>query len=401
MNPKILSAVVQLSNQELLARVKRLADREREATASLIAHLAELDERRLYLAEGYSSLFTYCTQELHLSEHAAYGRIEAARIIRKFPVILEMLEQGSMNLTTVCLLVGHLTPDNHREVLDAARHKSKRQVEELLAHLHPQPLVPSSIRKLPIANQAAAPPPGQRVADPSQTGDDQRVELLGLPSSAFTPSQSRPAVIAPLSPERYRVQFTASTETYKKLRLAQDLLRHQIPDGDPAAIIDRALTALLEDLAKKKLAAADRPRESCGASPGSRHIPAEVKRAVWLRDGGRCAFVGRNGRRCTDQGFLEFHHVTPYATGGPPTVDNIELRCRAHNEYEAELNFGPHRRSVVREQRAPYLIPDQATASSVRTALTPLQLGRDLCLSSSCGRSSEFSRFPMTQRAPA
>lgn len=92
----MLSSVAQLSNQELLAQVKRLAAREREATAILIAHLAELDERRLYLAEGYSSLFAYCTQVLHLSEHAAYGRIEAARIVRRFPVILEMLEQGSV-----------------------------------------------------------------------------------------------------------------------------------------------------------------------------------------------------------------------------------------------------------------------------------------------------------------
>ncbi len=119
----MLSSVAQLSDQELLARVKRLAAREREATASLLAHLAELDERRLYLAEGCSSLFTYCTQVLHLSEHAAYGRIEAARAGRRFPVILEMLCDGSVNLTTVGLLATHLTHENHREVLDGARHK--------------------------------------------------------------------------------------------------------------------------------------------------------------------------------------------------------------------------------------------------------------------------------------
>ena len=119
----MLSAVGQLSNHELLARVKHLAEREREATAALIAHLAELDERRLYLAEGCSSLFTYCTQVLRLSEHAAYGRIEAARMVRRFPVLLERLEEGSVNLTTVGLLAAHLTHENHRELLDMARHK--------------------------------------------------------------------------------------------------------------------------------------------------------------------------------------------------------------------------------------------------------------------------------------
>jgi len=161
--------------------------------------------------------------------------------------------------------------------------------------------------------------------------------------------QPRPAVVVPLAPERYKVQFTASAETYEKLRLAQNLLRHEIPNGDPAAIFDRALTVLLEDLAKRKLAATDRPRGGRGPVSNSRHIPAEVKRAVWLRDGGRCAFVGRNGRRCTEQGFLEFHHVSPYAVGGQPTVDNIQLRCRAHNGYEAELDFGPRKQPVVRE----------------------------------------------------
>jgi hypothetical protein len=144
-----------------------------------------------------------------------------------------------------------------------------------------------------------------------------------------------------LAPDRYRVQFTASAETCDKLRLAQDLLRHQIPDGDPAKIFDRALTVLLDNLARQKLAATGRPRGGRGTAPGSRHVPADVKRAVWTRDLGQCAFVASNGRRCAARGFLEFHHVTPHAAGGVPTVANIQLRCRAHNDYEAELYFGP------------------------------------------------------------
>ncbi len=155
------------------------------------------------------------------------------------------------------------------------------------------------------------------------------------------------------------MQFTASAETYEKLRLAQALLRHQIPDGDLGTIVDRALTVLLADLARKKFAATDRPRGGRGTAPGSRHIPAEVKRAVWLRDGGRCAFVGSNGRRCTEQGFLEYHHVTPYAAGGASTADNLQLRCRAHNGYEAERYFGRRTPPVVREARAPDVHPPE------------------------------------------
>src|SRR5262245_42901304 len=87
-----------MTDDELLARVCNLAQRERAATVHLIAALAELDSRRLYLGGGYSSLFTYCTQALHLSEHAAYGRIEAARAARRFPVILDLLVEGAVTL---------------------------------------------------------------------------------------------------------------------------------------------------------------------------------------------------------------------------------------------------------------------------------------------------------------
>src|SRR3989442_8940130 len=114
-----------LSDDDLVARVTSLVRCEREATASLIAHLAELDARRLYLAAGFSSLFTYCCEVLHLSEPAAYNRIEAARAARRFPAILRMLGEGALSLATVRLLASHLTADNHQELLAAATGKSK------------------------------------------------------------------------------------------------------------------------------------------------------------------------------------------------------------------------------------------------------------------------------------
>src|SRR6186713_2138330 len=115
-----------LTDAQLIDEVKLLTGRERNATAALIASLAELDARKLYLGEGCSSLFTYCTQVLHLSEHAAYRRIEAARAARRFPAILERLSSGELTLTAVGLLASHLTIDNHRQLLESARYKSKR-----------------------------------------------------------------------------------------------------------------------------------------------------------------------------------------------------------------------------------------------------------------------------------
>ena len=126
----------------------------------------------------------------------------------------------------------------------------------------------------------------------------------------------------------------------------QALGRHVIPSGDPAAIFDRALTLLLQDLERRRCAAVTSPRAARETVGGSRHIPASVKREVWRRDDGRCAYTGRDGR-CKERSFLEYHHVQPYAAGGAATAANIELRCRAHNGYEASLFFKPEGEHVV------------------------------------------------------
>jgi len=339
-----LPAFSNLSDRDLISAVKRLSGDERRATAALIASLAELDARRLYLSEGYSSLFTYCTQVLHLSEHAAYGRIEAARAARRFPVILDRLVEGDLTLTSVGLLAPHLTLENYSALLDAARRKSRRDVEQLIASIRPLPTIPSSVRKLPppirgseasLLAQACQAPPATAAPTPA-------------PITAPRP-HAAPAVVSALAPERYKVQFTLSAATLEKLRRAQDLMRHRVPDGDIAVIFERALTLLLEHLEKTKLAAADHPRACRTGVMKSRAIPAAVRREVWARDQGQCAFVGTRGR-CTERGFLEFHHLHPYAAGGGAVTENIQLRCRAHNQHEADQYFLGRQSSNVRDR---------------------------------------------------
>jgi hypothetical protein len=124
-------------------------------------------------------------------------------------------------------------------------------------------------------------------------------------------------------------------------------LRHAIPSGDPDQILDRALTLLLRDLLRQKAAVTQRPRAAAehGQQPrgmlrGTRHIPAHVKRAVWARDGGQCAFRSEAGHRCEEHGLVEFHHVDPEGVGGEASEWNVELRCRAHNRYEAVVFYG-------------------------------------------------------------
>lgn len=341
---KPLSSVQQLSDKSLLDETIRLVATERGATVDLIAALAEVDARRLYLGESCASMFVYCTRVLHLSEHAAYDRIEAARLARRLPVVLEQLASGSLTLTNLRLLAPHLTSANVEAFMKEAAHQSKHEVELLIARQRPQPPVPSAIRKLPEKPRCCVVVPdeggGPQATNPTRAGF----------APASVPSPSRPAVLQPLAPEQYKVQFTISGETRETLRRVQDLMRHIVPDGDVAAIFDRALSLLLEDLERRKVGAAKHPREARTARHDSRHIPASVKRQVWKRDAGRCAYAGSRGR-CTETGFIEFHHVEPYAAGGRGDVGNIELRCRAHNAYEAALFFGESQPSVVREVR--------------------------------------------------
>lgn len=228
-----LTTDARLSDLELLEEVKRLTADERQATARLIAALGEFDARRLYLGEGRSSLFTYCTEVLHLSEHAAYLRIEAARAVRKWPTILELLAEGALHLTAISLLAPHLTENNLQRVLAAARHKSKREVEELVASLRPQPVVQASVRKLPGPRLPAA-----ATIKSALLPESEAFAVPAVIETAIDPpvsgTRARPADVKALAPERYKVQFTVSREAHDKLREAQDLLRHRSDGSGPA-----------------------------------------------------------------------------------------------------------------------------------------------------------------------
>ena len=289
----------QLDDQALASRARALAGRARQATAALVACVDAIETRDLHLAHGHASLFAYCRDALGLSEHDAYCVVAAARAARRFPAVRELLADGGLTLTTAKLLAPHLTPGNASRVLEAARGKRRSQVEEIVAQLVPPQEAPPDLRRL------AAP------------------------------------TVRPTAADRFRLQVTIGGAAVEKLRCAQDLLRHVDPRGDEAAVVERALGALVSELARRRFAATGQPHASALPADGSRHVPAEVKRAVFVRDLGRCAFTAASGRRCDTRAFLEFHHVRPFADGGGATAGNIELRCRRHNAYETRAHLGP------------------------------------------------------------
>lgn len=324
--------VERLNDDDLLARTGAIAARGRRNDAALVAHMAEVDARRLYLREACSSMFAYATERLRLSECQAYERIAAARAARQAPAVLEMLAAGRLTMTTVALLRPHLTRENSGDLLARADGKSKRQVQILVAEIAPRPDVAPVIRRLPT-------PAPQVQPDPAAAAEV-RPDPVAAPEVPPAPTPPPPLVLEPIAPARYKVQFTASAELEGKIRRARALLRHAVPGGDIAEIVDRAMTLLVADLEKKRCAATGRPRKASDVTPGSRHIPASVRREVWKRDGDQCTFVDGAGNRCSACEGLELHHEVPFARGGPPTVENLKLLCRQHNAYRAELDFG-------------------------------------------------------------
>lgn len=397
-----------LSDDAVLKRLSSLVHDERGKTVEIIEGLVECHRRGIILKRGHGSMLQYCLQVLHLSEHEAYHRIYAMHCALKYPIILEMLRDGSVHLTTIRLLGPHLRRDNHVELLHEARHKSKFEIMKLVARINPQPALPCKARKLPVRREETASLPQESAPllslgsanTPNGNGGEPRPEdvagQLGLsPDSKLSSNStvtSSPAgdtsgippkrsvhrdPVTPLAPELYKFEFAAGAGTLQKLQQVKELLRHQVPDGDTGVVFDMALSLLLEKLLDQKLGRVAGPRKkkpeidsvrtesksesesesesparpSLSSSPkrNTRHISGNVRREVWTRDGGQCAFKAEQGQRCPERGGLEFHHVTPFAWGGKATLQNIELRCRAHNAFEGEQIFGHRRREVLRE----------------------------------------------------
>lgn len=350
-------SLTHLSDHALSINLSDAVAREHTTTAEVIAHIAEFDARKLYLPAACSSMFAYCVQELRLSEDSAYKRIQAARAARRFPAIFGALAEGRLHLTGLGLLAPHLTEENADTLLADAAHKTKSEIEQLLAVRFPR------TELLPLI-ESTRPPRCDRELAPAQVGTVDP-EPLGSPLDArgaaglrgeLAPAQvgtSAPlAKLTPLAMQRFTLQVSVGQETHDLLRQAQALLSHQIPDGDIAEVLRRALLLLVRESEKRKFAATSRPRKTGRASRHPRHVPARVKRAVWARDGGQCTYESESGRRCSSRTQLEFDHVEEVARGGKATVEGIRLRCRAHNQYGAECTFGvefmQHKREASR-----------------------------------------------------
>lgn len=319
----------------------------------MIAHIAEVDARRLYARHASPSMFAYCTEVLHFSEAEAYLRITAARASRKHPMLLSMLAEGRLHLSGIAKLAPQLTLENRDALLEQAAHRTKREIVELLAALSPKPDVRACTRKLPpprgsvsvVKGSQTATKTGAEPALPPAPRHEASRELRpdGVGQTHLRAAQPQFGAVEPLAADRYKVQFTAGAAFRDKLKRLQDLS----PGCDVAQVIEQAVTERLERLEAKRFARVKKPRKSLkdtDTTPSSRYIPAPVRRAVHERDGGRCTFRDESGRRCTARSNLEFHHHgRPYGRGGEHSTSNVRLMCAAQRPAgRARLRAGRH-----------------------------------------------------------
>jgi hypothetical protein len=352
------TGVESLSSSQLLSATRELVQRSRGAEADLLEHLGEIDERKLYLGGPHPTMFIFCVSEYGFSEDVAYQRLTLARAARRLPAILDALRSGRVHLTGLRLLAPHLTAENVAAVLAEATGKSTRQIEELVARLAPKPPVPTVIRKVPAQVTPETPPPSlfETAATAASPQDSSPATEWGpAPATAAVPRRDEQrAVIKPLAEETFKFQFTASRACRDKLRQAQDLLRHRVPDGDVGTIMEKALEVLIERVTKERFAEVRKPRRTA-AEPisGSRHIPNAIQREVFERDGGRCTFTDEQGRRCEEKGWIQFDHLDGFARTHLHDAGRIRLLCRAHNQHAAERMYGREFMQRARASRNP------------------------------------------------
>ena len=308
-----------LSDEELVSQLASLCLEGRRLVARLIVYLIAVEDRALDKKSACSSMWAFCTERLKMSEGETSRRLNAVKLVRRFPSVLGRLERGDVHLSALRQLGPYLNQENVDAILDEANGKTRTQVEEMIARRFPRPNAPTV--EIPVMANLTTP------------------TTIATPLPAPMPALACPARIEPLSATGVLVQMTMTADGYADLKRAKELLGHCVPDGDTVKVIERALRTLVEDLEKKRRAKTSSPRATVRPSkPG--HIAAATRREVFARDGEQCTYLDSDGRRCEGRTRLELDHIHPRALGGSDEASNLRARCRPHNLHAAEEIFG-------------------------------------------------------------
>jgi hypothetical protein len=341
----MIEALADLPDETLTRRLVEIRKQERRLLVEFLRYLAELDRRRTVVAQGFPSLFAFCTDFLGLSKASAFRRTTAARLLARFPLVGECLADGRLNLTTLVELRDVLDEAHLTEILDRAAGRTEEQVKELVASLRPRAAPADLLRKLPDQRNhcgGSGPKlPAASIAEPvaRALAAASMAASAAPPSAAVRPETRSAARLEPIAPERHVLRVTVGPDFVADLEAARQALSHKLPHGGLEEVLHECLRVTLAQVERRRLGAG---RTISAAEPpsGSRYVPVAIRKEVWTRDGGCCAFVGSAGRRCNSRHQVQLHHLDPFALGGRATAANLTLRCRVHNIHAAEQDYG-------------------------------------------------------------
>lgn len=325
-----------LTDRQLVEQLKAIARDDRASMRRFIELLNEFHKRELGTRSHHGSTFMWCRNELFLSEGESFRRLQVARVIERFPPLLDMIEDGRLNMTVASVLAPVLDKSNFEELTRAAKGMSKRDAEFLVARHRAKPEPRDHVRVLMGMRQSPPPPPPPPSVSTEEPPSRETTEFP--PEAPATPPGPLPDRVEPLTARSARIAFTGDLELLALLERARGLMRHKHPEGHFADVFRAALDALLDAVDPSR-----KPKDAPARSvlPDRRRIPQFVKDEVWKRDNGRCAFVSVDGHRCGTTEWLEYDHVTPFALGGrSDDPGNVRLLCRAHNQQAARDLFG-------------------------------------------------------------
>ena len=344
-----------LTDPALLDRTRELVTDEKRLLHLVLDHIREIDDRKLYAARGYSSLFAFVVEELGYDEASAYRRIAAVRAIRDVPAVKQKLREGSLTLSTVALVQGHLrteskaqarTPEQKSALFAEVEGKSKRETERHLASLTP-------------ASHAGR-PELQRPVTATRT------ELRLTVNAEFMQRLERLRELHFHTDSFARMEdllgFALAIAIQKKDHLQSGTKKSVTPEkvekgsGEPVIAPNDSLAKIATNGtlnagsgARRSSAESRSAKSTCAASQSkssSRSIPTTVKRAVYKRDAGQCQYRDLVSKRiCLSRTAIELDHVVPFALGGASSVENLRCLCRTHNQWLARQQFGyakPH-----------------------------------------------------------
>jgi 5-methylcytosine-specific restriction endonuclease McrA len=294
--------------------------------------LAEFDRSRLWVQLGHANLFDFLHRELGLSRGAAHYRKVAAHLVQRYPEMVEPLREGKLCITVVLELARVITPENSAIVLPQFFHRSKQEAKAIAVAICPAAVIPR--REVVTGLPQVSSPRSGRVQPVELAASESVHRAAGPGTTPATPMQ-----LEPLTPDLRRLHMTVSKQFIDKLEAARKGQGHAQPGASAEKVIEAALDLLLAQQAKRR-GEVKKPQQNPRPSKNPGHVPAAVRREVWSRDDGKCTWPLDSGGTCGSTLRLEIDHVIPGARGGPSTVENCRLACRAHNLLAARQVYG-------------------------------------------------------------